>query len=185
MQELLVDAYIAGPDVFFPHAEKHFAYITQQLAAYGVRARVPVDGGLSKGAPMNEATALAIADGNYALIDECHVVLANMNPFRGVEPDSGTSAEVGYAKAKNKPVVTYIDTPESYAARVRRVYGSSIDESSMLELDNRDGCIIENFGLPFNLMMACRTNMVTTGLDDAIKKLVEVVKRELMTTQSA
>jgi nucleoside 2-deoxyribosyltransferase len=185
MQELLVDTYIAGPDVFFTNADSHFHYISEKLAVHGLRARIPVDGGLSKGAPMNQETALAICQGNYQLIRQCPVMLANLNPFRGMDPDSGTCAEVGYAKAMGKVIVAYTDSPEPYAERVRRNYGSHVDEASGLEVDDRDSCLIENFNLPCNLMLTFGTNLVTSGLDAAIAKLAEVVKRELLATENA
>ena len=185
MQGSLIDVYIAGPDVFFTNSEAHFAYITKQLAAHGLRARIPVDGGLSKGAPMNQETALAICQGNYHLIRQCKAVLANLNPFRGMDPDSGTCAEVGYSRAMGKVIVAYTDSPEPYAERVRRSYGSHIDAASGLEIDDRDSCLIENFGLPCNLMLTFGTNFVTSGLDAAIEKLAEVVKHELLATANA
>ncbi len=45
--------------------------------------------------------------GNCKLIDEADIVIANLNPFRGKEPDSGTCFEVGYAYAKGKTVYGY------------------------------------------------------------------------------
>jgi nucleoside 2-deoxyribosyltransferase len=185
MQATPINVYIAGPDVFFPNAEAHFASVEAKLAAHGLRARVPVDGGLSKGAPLNRETALAICKGNYQLIRECQVVLANLNPFRGMDPDSGTCAEVGYAKGIGKLIVAYTDSPEPYAERVRRNYGSHVDGELGIEVDDRDGCIIENFGLPCNLMLTFGTNFVTEGLDAAIAKLVEVVKQQLRNTEHA
>lgn len=183
MQANPIDVYIAGPDVFFTNAPAHFAYIKEKLAAHGLRGQEPVDGGLSKGAPLNRETALAICKGNYQKIRECPVVLANLNPFRGMDPDSGTCAEVGYAKGLGKLIVAYTDSPEPYADRVRRNYGSHVDATSGLELDDRDGCIIENFGLPCNLMLTFGTNFVTEGLDAAIAKLVEVVNQQLRVTE--
>lgn len=185
MQATPIDVYIAGPDVFFPNAPAHFAYIREKLAQHGMRGREPVDGGLSKGAPLNRETALAICKGNYQLIRECQVVLANLNPFRGMEPDSGTCAEVGYAKGIGKLIVAYTDSPEPYADRVRRNYGSRVDAALGIEVDNREGNIIENFGLVCNLMLTFGTNFVTEGLDAAIEKLAQVVKQERLVTEHA
>jgi nucleoside 2-deoxyribosyltransferase len=176
---MTIDVYIAGFDVFYPHADRHFEYIAQQLAKHNLRARPPVDGGLSKGAPLNHATAEAIAKGNRALIRECPAMLANLNPFRGPDPDSGTSYEVGYGQALGKSIVVYSDTPETYAERVRRLFGSHVDADTGLELDNYQNLLIENFQLPWNLMMTFGTNRVTSGLEDAIEKLAEVVKRNI------
>ncbi|KAG0771625.1 hypothetical protein G6F22_016323 [Rhizopus arrhizus] len=44
---------------------------------------------------------------NVALIRRADMVMANLNAFRGAEPDSGTAFEVGYAIACGKPVWGY------------------------------------------------------------------------------
>lgn len=41
---------------------------------------------------------------NHAAIDECHMVFAVLD---GTDVDSGTAAEIGYAFAKNKPILGY------------------------------------------------------------------------------
>src|SRR3546814_11204941 len=51
--------------------------------------------------------AVWIYRANIALIQKADLVAANMNAFRGAEPDSGTAFEVGYAVALGKPVWAY------------------------------------------------------------------------------
>jgi nucleoside 2-deoxyribosyltransferase len=45
-----------------------------------------------------------IGDRNRAAIDDCHMVFAVLD---GVDVDSGTAAEIGYAFAKGKPILGY------------------------------------------------------------------------------
>ena len=45
-----------------------------------------------------------IADANRAAIDRCDAVLAVLD---GIDVDSGTAAEIGYAFAKGKPILGY------------------------------------------------------------------------------
>jgi nucleoside 2-deoxyribosyltransferase len=77
-------------------------------------------------------------------------VLANLNNFRGAEPDSGTAFEVGFAVALGKPVVGYLDDGRT----LREQLGGVRDA---------EGFSVEDFGLPRNLMLACTTRLVVGG----------------------
>jgi nucleoside 2-deoxyribosyltransferase len=94
--------YLAGPDVFRPDAARWAARSAALCAAAGHLALVPLDAG-------GVRRAAAIYAGNLRLITEADCVLANLNPFRGAEPDSGTCVEIGYALALGKRVVGYAD----------------------------------------------------------------------------
>jgi nucleoside 2-deoxyribosyltransferase len=50
-------------------------------------------------------------------------VLANLNPFRGAEPDSGTCVEIGYALALGKRVVGYADDLRPLRERLQAASG--------------------------------------------------------------
>lgn len=79
--------YIAGPDVFRPDVSTWAEHVRGQLAALGHQALIPIDG--------NEHTAAGIYRANIAMIRSADALIANLNPFRGAEPDSGTCFEVG------------------------------------------------------------------------------------------
>ena len=73
-------------------------------------------------------------------------MIANLNPFRGDEPDSGTCFEAGYAFAKGKTVYGYV----SDARTLREKLGEA----------DENGFSVENFGLPLNLMLSCAAKIV-------------------------
>ena len=73
-------------------------------------------------------------------------MIANLNAFRGREPDSGTCFEVGYAFAKGKKVYGYVSD-----ARTMREKLGGADEN---------GFSVEDFGLPLNLMLSCAAKIV-------------------------
>ncbi len=153
--------YIAGPDVFRPDA-LHWADDARTLCRQaGHEALIPLDG--------VETTASGIFHANIDLIRQADALLANLNPFRGCEPDSGTCVEVGYALALGKPVVGYVDSLESTVDRVRRQQGR------VALCDGRpvdgDGLHIEDFGLPLNLMLAVPVKLVAGGLAEALSAL--------------
>lgn len=139
--------YIAGFDVFAPDAVRRGSKMKMICAEHGFIGLYPLD---------NEAEDVqAIFRGNCALIDQADLVIANMNPFRGDEPDSGTAFEVGYAFAKGKRVILYLDD----ARPMRDRLGPA----------DADGFAVEDFGLPVNLMLACAAQIVNGGFADAVR----------------
>nr|AER23932.1 nucleoside 2-deoxyribosyltransferase [Variovorax sp. HH01] len=93
--------YLAGPDVFRPDAEQHFAMLAAVCERNGLEALSPFD--LS----VDITSARAIYEANMAKLQAADGVVANLAPFRGEQPDSGTVFEVGVAAARGVPVVGY------------------------------------------------------------------------------
>lgn len=141
--------YIAGPDVFCEDAIEIGKKHKEECEKFGFEGLYPLDNVCS--------TSKEIADGNFGLIDKCDVVIANMNPFRGKEPDSGTCCEIGYAIAKGKRVICYMSDTRSMVDR----YGT-VDENGMA---------IEDFGHPLNLMIAEKADIIEGDFEMAVKFL--------------
>ena len=99
-------------------------------------------------------------------------VLANLDFFRGPEPDSGTCFEVGYAVARGKPVFGYIPEHGSFAERIRERHPHAIGADGVLDVH---GWSIEEFGLPLNLMLSVPAPLV---VGDARTALVQLVRYE-------
>lgn len=155
----MIKAYLAGPDVFRPDALAWAEAARKQCYAAGVKALIPLD---------NDAyTAAGIYAHNIAMIRAADAVLANLNPFRGAEPDSGTCFEVGYALALGKPVFGYLAEAGSSADRVARWQGHPLEVRDGRRYD-RDGQLVEDFGLPLNLMLAIPATIVEGGLGEAL-----------------
>ncbi|CAC9490468.1 Nucleoside 2-deoxyribosyltransferase [Leishmania donovani] len=124
--------YIAGPAVFHPdNGEAYYNNVRALMKEKGVVPLIPVD---------NIATgALSIRNKNIDMIRACDAVIADLSPFRSKEPDCGTAFELGYAAALGKLLLTF-----------------STDTRPMVEKyggEMADGLSVENFGLPFNLML--------------------------------
>ncbi|WP_163014546.1 nucleoside 2-deoxyribosyltransferase, partial [Pseudomonas viridiflava] len=98
--------YLAGFDVFRPDAIEHGHYLKDLCAAHGMQGLYPFDNEVAQGLSPLE-TARQIYRHNVAMIQRCDAVLANLNAFRGLEPDSGTAFETGMAVALGKPVWAY------------------------------------------------------------------------------
>lgn len=155
-----MNLYLAGPDVFAPEALERTEADRRLCRDYGFEPLSPLD---------NDSTdPQEIYAANIAMIKRAQVVVANLESFRGAEPDSGTVFEVGYAVALGKKVIGYCSPLQTTLDRValherRRIAGP----------DPRDqnGWAIENFGLPANLMLACAMPIVEGDLEDALKYL--------------
>lgn len=145
--------YIAGPDVFRPDAEAWAETVRALCWRQGHDALIPLDG--------THSTAAAIYRNNLRLIGEADAVLANLNPFRGAEPDSGTCVEIGYALALGKPVIGYARSLVPMRDRLCPISaGRCTDEA---------GWAVEDFGLPLNLMLAVPLRLECGGIEEALR----------------
>lgn len=150
--------YLAGPDVFRRDAREWAAETKALCRRHGFEALTPLD--------HDEREASRIFAANLALIEQSTVVIANLNPFRGCEPDSGTCFEIGYAHAHGKKVCAYLDRKETLRERVNRYEKAG----SARTVDDR-GMAIEDFGLPVNLMLALPMHFVGDDLEACLKQL--------------
>jgi nucleoside 2-deoxyribosyltransferase len=120
----------------------------------------------------NEArTAAAIYRANLVMIAAADALIADLNPFRGCEPDSGTCFEIGYAVALGKPVVAFLADPRSCLDKVTEARGNGIRRKG--RPSDGDGLYIEDFGLPANLMLGISCHIVGGGLREALAALAE------------
>ncbi|MCK9389197.1 MAG: nucleoside 2-deoxyribosyltransferase [Sulfuritalea sp.] len=147
--------YLAGPDVFRPDVEAWANSARELCRQYGFEALTPLD--------HCETEPRQICEGNLELIRKAQMVVANLNPFRGAEPDSGTVFELGYGFALGKKVWGYVASGESLLERVSRLVGQTVVDGEPHPTDAQ-GLLIENFGLPLNLMLAMSTQIITGDL---------------------
>lgn len=139
--------YLAGWEVFKPCAKKEGEKLKAICAKYGFEGLYPLD---------NECdNARDIYEGNISLIKEADYVIANVNTFRGYEPDSGTAFEIGYAAALGKMVAAYTSEHRPMKEWVK----------------DENGYTVENFGYPVNLMIAMGARLVIGDAEDAVKYL--------------
>jgi len=163
---VLLKIYFAGPDVFRGGYPAFKARVVDMCQGRGL---VPV----FPGDEVTGSDPVAIFQDNLALIDEADAVVANLNPFRGPEPDSGTAFEVGYAHARGKLIFGYIDQFETTVDRVERLQGHLTRYGN--EITDRDGYRVEDFGLPLNIMLAVPARLVAGGVEDCLNQLQQPV----------
>ncbi|MEJ8814153.1 nucleoside 2-deoxyribosyltransferase [Variovorax ureilyticus] len=152
--------YLAGPDVFFPHRDDVFRDLKSRCEREGLIGVAPIDAPIQHSAADGEdRLAQAIYDGNVALIRDADGCIANLQSFRGLEPDSGTVFEVGFAVALGKPVVVYGVPPGTYAERVGAVLACERDAKGALR-EKANGTTVEGLGQRLNLMLTRSTHLV-------------------------
>lgn len=153
--------YLAGPDVFHPDATERAETHKALCLHHGFEPLHPID--------QPTLSASHIYRTNIDMLRQADAVLANLNPFRGAEVDSGTAFEVGFAIALGKPVVGYLANPESLCDRVGRLFGPLTFQYG-IPYDGH-GDLVENFGHPLNLMLAESCQIVIGDFDAALKTL--------------
>ncbi|MFA4969270.1 MAG: nucleoside 2-deoxyribosyltransferase [Sulfuritalea sp.] len=150
--------YLAGPDLFRPDVLEWAERVTALCRREGHEALIPLDG--------TRTNAGDIYRNNLRLIGEADAVLANLNPFRGAEPDSGTCVEIGYALALGKPVIGYAEALAPLRERLQAT-GPGADG----RYRDTAGWAVENFDLPLNLMLAVPVQLEQGGIEAALQAL--------------
>ncbi|MCD7098507.1 nucleoside 2-deoxyribosyltransferase [Stenotrophomonas sp. MMGLT7] len=161
--------YLAGPDVFHPDAVAHGRRLKALCAEFGFDGLFPLDAQVDDQPidhPGERAAWIYRAD--IGLLDRADAVLANLDFFRGAEPDSGTCFELGYAVAKGKPVYGYVPESGTWAERIRRRHPQLAGRDAAVDAD---GWELEEFGLPLNLMLAVPATIVVGGPREALQRL--------------
>jgi len=161
--------YIAGPDVFERDAIEIGKRYVELCRKYGFEGLYPLDNVVD----FSQPKAKIVEDiflANKKMIESCDIIVANLNAFRGKEPDSGTVWECGFGVGLGKRVYAYMEET--------RPYIEHFGDDEKLEVDNGyvdlQGRLIEDFDSPLNLMISCSVErIVQGGFEDVLKVLRE------------
>lgn len=154
--------YLAGPQVFLPNAEEWFAKATATCLAHGFEALVPLNVSLTTGKDIFEF--------NKKLLCHTDYVLADVTPFRGSEPDSGTAWEIGFAHALGKGIFAY--SLNRMTVRQKAFLHFNLPVHDLREF-LPDGMSVESFGNQTNLMLTESSKTLWEDFDKAIVKMAE------------
>jgi nucleoside 2-deoxyribosyltransferase len=135
--------YFAGPLVFHPRYTSFIPIIKKLGKKFNFTPLIPGDGNTDL------AYAQDIYAENMAHIHRCHIILADITPFRGAGVDDGTAFEIGAGAALGKTIYTYCNHPGDYRDKVEDSIGLSHNPDR-----DRHNWIIEDFSLPANLMIS-------------------------------
>ena len=142
--------YLAGPDVFLPDPLARAATLKAICARHGLTGVSPMDALADEQACCAELPeALRIARRNEAHIAGCDALVANLTPFRGPSADVGTVFEVGFMRALGRKVFGWSNSLSGGLAPRTRLVGGLHHAAT----HDREGMLIEDFGLADNLMI--------------------------------
>ncbi len=164
--------YIAGPDLFYPDWPQWATRAQTLCADYGLSAILPVPvqhlTGPGVTQPSDAEAASRVFQSCREAVRKADGVIANLTPFRGSEPDSGTVTECAMAYAWGKPVIGYFN-------------GSVLPVPDEADVDGRvlaqDGTWIEQFGLTHNLMLHGVCQEIVTSLESAVAIMVTTIQK--------
>jgi len=159
--------YIAGPDVF----ENDSIEIGERLIAlckeYGYEGLYPLDN-IVDFSQEKQKIADDIFKANIKMIQQADIIIANLNPFRGKEADSGTVWECGYGYGLGKEVYGYMRETEDYIKRFS-LHEKSLKENHYVDSEGR---FIEDFEHPINLMIACSVQEIVEGSFETVLQMI-------------
>lgn len=161
--------YMAGFEVFKPDAVEIGIRMKQLCKEYGFEGIFPLDKDIKPRPDLLE-TAKAIFEGNVRLVEKADIVIANLNPFRGKEPDSGTVFECGLGYGLGKKLYGFLADDRTMAEKL-------LPETEAATGLYADGMRIENFGLPMNVMLSIPITIVAGTLEDALKRAREDLRQ--------
>ncbi|WP_248928806.1 nucleoside 2-deoxyribosyltransferase [Paenibacillus hamazuiensis] len=155
--------YLAGVHVFRPDAVQYGRELRELCRAYGFEGLYRLDK-----EPLDNLsgpdTAKMIFYANVGLIRVADILIADLNPFRGYEPDSGTVFECGLGYALNKKLYGFISDG-------RTMYDKLAHAINPQTGTFKDGMAVENFGLPLNLMLSIPVHLVVGSLEECLKRV--------------
>lgn len=162
--------YIAGPDIFSLQWPSISMYILKKCEDLGLTPIFPFMPNSTMDQPNapGVSTMGSLDDARQirahclSLLRDCDGVIANITPFRGDEPDSGTVAEIILANEWGKPVIAYTHNPKM--THERHPLGRKTEHGSLL---CKDDYLVEQFNLPCNIMVveACKGIIVGDAID--------------------
>lgn len=139
-------AYLAGPDVFLPHARAHARAKVAICARYGITGLPPLNEDLEALAALPDERAWReIFRKDVEMMERSDLAIVNLTPFRGASADAGTLVELGWFLGRGRPAFGYTNTATPFAERSRRHVAAVPDPMP--------GLAVEGFGLPDNLMI--------------------------------
>ena len=162
--------YIAGPECFMPDGKERAAAALKLCDELGFEGISPAMGhplgdeiDFSQG---KQCAAKQIFRNNIKFINHCDLIVANMNNFRGWEPDGGTCFEIGYGYSQGKKIYVFMDdTRPCYEKYIGNIHFDGV----FWRDDN--GAFFESGVI--NLMISGHATVVEGTFEDALRKARE------------
>lgn len=175
-------AYLAGTEIFYPDSKETQKKYHALCEKYGFIGFYPEDEApedeyaeyVKKDDSLHEMEMqLFTHDLNH--IKRTDIIIANLNDYRGNEPDSGTAVECGLAWGYGHRCFAFIDDARPMKERFKAVKKVREDGT----VTDKDGAKLEDFDSPLNLMF-CDFTIFEGNFEDALKGIRKIFNEELI-----
>ena len=164
--------YIAGPECFYKNGQSQLAAMKLRAESLGFGVTLPNNHPLDMENPDLQKRADSIFQDLKMIMKETTVIIADLEAYRGSEPDSGTVYEIGMA----------------YAEGIR-CYGYTRDKRTLSWKDQKyvlkDGRVCDEKGeeapykeLPFSPAVVGSTKIIEGDFDDCLHMLMNDMEEE-------
>ena len=175
-------AYLAGTEIFYSDSEETQKKYHALCEKYGIIGFYPADA-----APDDEFKEYEKKDNSLHEMEvqmfthdlnhikRTDIIIANLNDYRGNEPDSGTAVECGLAFGYGHRCFAFIDDARPMPQRFKGVKKTREDGT----VTDKDGANLEDFDSPLNLMF-CEFTIFEGDFEAALKGIREIFNAELV-----
>lgn len=164
--------YIAGPECFYTDGYDMLAAMRVRAEALGFSVTLPNSHPLDMENPDLQKRADSIFEDLKKVMLDTTVIIADLEAYRGCEPDSGTIYEIGMAYAKGARCYGYTRDKRSLATKNQQSYlmdGKVYDERKQP---------MPYAKLPFSPTIIGSTKIVEGDFDDCIRMLMNDIEEE-------
>ena len=166
--------YIAGPECFYTYGYDALAAMKARAHALGFGVTLPNDHPLDMENPDKQKRADSIFADLDRVMKETTVIIADLEAYRGAEPDSGSVYELGMAYAKGARCYGYTRDKRSLATK---------NQQSYLKDGKVYGLIVQNpFGMGYATVVAAARASLNLGNEAVVNTgYTWVTKKNLKT----
>ena len=161
-------AYLAGWEMFWPDGKERGEKWKEIAAKYGIIGYFPPDPApedeYPEYEPKDDSTAERLKKGFIHDVNHMRrsdMIIAQLEDWRGAEPDSGTCFECGYAAATGMRLYAWCSNPTTLIARTRAE--KFADENGVLR--DSEGYAFEDRGFPLDSSFA--TMKIASSFEEA------------------
>lgn len=154
--------YIAGPECFFENGYQVLAAMRKESEAKGHTVTLPNDDPLKLDHEDLRKNADEIFANLEVKMNESTMIIADLDPFRSAEPDSGTIYELGMAYARGLLIYGHTRDQRSLVWKDQKL---STDEGRIFDERHQPHYYAE---LPFSPMVTAATKIIEGNYSDVL-----------------
>jgi len=164
--------YIAGPEVFYPDGTQRLLAMRRKAEALGFGVALPNDNTLKLDHEDPRKNADSIFDNCAGSINNSTAIVADLETFRGAEPDGGTVYEIGMAYARGLRCYAYSRDMRPAAHK----YAPAILKSGALY--DLEGRLFPYPSLPYSPCVTGSCKLVEGDFEACLRTLTQDINEE-------